>query len=109
MRTECRRRRASEIRIDDRFVIGVLWQDAAAPNLFENAAMVILGDFVFCAGNPCKELVKFKPESCRQDFIIRVSQNAKWADLIEKCYGDKAKKVTRYVIKKKRIYLMWRN
>lgn len=29
-----------------------------------------------------------------------VPQNAKWAHLIEKCYGDKAKKVTRYAIKK---------
>ena len=29
-----------------------------------------------------------------------IPQNAKWADLIEKCYGNKAKKVTRYAIKK---------
>lgn len=29
-----------------------------------------------------------------------VPQNANWAELIEKCYGDKAKKVTRYAIKK---------
>ena len=35
-----------------------------------------------------------------QDFIIMVPQNAGWAELIEKCYGDKAKKVTRYAIKK---------
>ena len=29
-----------------------------------------------------------------------VPQNASWAELLEKCYGDKAKKVTRYAIKK---------
>lgn len=35
-----------------------------------------------------------------QDFIIMVPQNAGWAELIENCYGGKAKKVTRYAIKK---------
>lgn len=69
-------------------------------NLSEDAAMAILGDFAFFSGNPDEELIRFKPESCKQDFIIMVPQNAKWADLIEKCYGDKAKKVTRYAIKK---------
>lgn len=69
-------------------------------NLSENAAMAILGDFAFFSGNPDEELIRFKPESCKQDFIIMVPQNAKWAHLIEKCYGDKAKKVTRYAIKK---------
>lgn len=69
-------------------------------NLSEDAAMAILGDFAFFAGSPSEELVRFKPESCRQDFIIMVPQNARWADLIEKCYGDRAKKVTRYAFKK---------
>lgn len=66
----------------------------------EDAAMAILGDFAFYAGKPNKELVNFKPESFKQDFIIMVPQNNEWAELIEKCYGDKAKKVTRYAIKK---------
>lgn len=69
-------------------------------NVSEDAAMAILGDFAFYAGNPSEELVKYKPESCKQDFIIMVPQNVSWAELIEKCYGDKAKKVTRYAIKK---------
>lgn len=69
-------------------------------NVSKDAAMAILGDFAFYAGNPSEELVKYKPESCKQDFIIMVPQNANWAELIEKCYGDKAKKVTRYAIKK---------
>lgn len=41
-------------------------------NLSEEAAMAILGDFAFYAGTPSEELVKFKPESCKQDFIIMV-------------------------------------
>ncbi|MGN0401537.1 MAG: GNAT family N-acetyltransferase [Acetatifactor sp.] len=69
-------------------------------NLSEDAAMAILGDFAFYTGNPCEELIRFKPESFKQDFIIMVPQNREWAELIEKCYGDKAKKVTRYAIKK---------
>lgn len=69
-------------------------------NVSKDAAMAILGDFAFYAGNPSEELVKYKPESCKQDFIIMTPQNANWAELIEKCYGDKAKKVTRYAIKK---------
>lgn len=69
-------------------------------NLSEDAAMAMLGDFAFFSGNPDERLIQFKPESCKQDFIIMVPQNVKWADLIEKCYGDKAKKVKRYAIKK---------
>ena len=69
-------------------------------NLSEDAAMAILGDFAFYAGNPSEELVQYKPECCKQNFIIMVPQNAGWAELIEKCYEKKAKKVTRYEIKK---------
>lgn len=69
-------------------------------NAEEDAAMAILADFAFYAGKPSEELVRLKPESCRQDFIIMVPQNDEWAKLIEMCYGEKAKKVTRYVIKK---------
>lgn len=69
-------------------------------NSAEDAAMAILGDFAFYAGNPSEELVRFKPESCRQSFMIMVPENEEWAELIEKCYGDKAGKVTRYAIKK---------
>ncbi len=47
-------------------------------NLYEDAAMAILGDFAFYAGNPSEGLVKYKPESCKQDFIIMAPQNANW-------------------------------
>lgn len=64
------------------------------------SAMAILGDFAFFAGEPKEELVFYKPEWCEQDFIIMVGQSDGWAELIEKCYGEKAKKVTRYALKK---------
>ncbi len=69
-------------------------------NSSEDAAMAFLGDFAFYAGNPSEELIRFKPKSCNQDFIIMVPQNDEWAKLIEMCYGDKARKVIRYAIKK---------
>ena len=69
-------------------------------NAQQDAAVAILGDFAFYAGIPDEELIRFKPETCKQNFIIMVPQNEEWAQLIETCYGEKAKKVTRYAIKK---------
>ncbi|MGN0929206.1 MAG: GNAT family N-acetyltransferase [Alphaproteobacteria bacterium] len=68
----------------------------------EDAGMAILGDFIFYAGNPSEDLVKYKPESCKQNHVIMVPQNTEWAELIEKVYGDKAKKFIRYAIKKEK-------
>ncbi len=64
------------------------------------SAMALLGDFAFFAGEPEQELVLHKPTWCTQDFLIMVPQNAAWGALIEQCYGKKAKKVSRYAIKK---------
>ena len=50
----------------------------------EDAAMAILGDFAFYAGNPSEELIQFKPEKCKQDFIIMIPHNEEWGRLIEK-------------------------
>ena len=65
-----------------------------------NAAKVILGDFCFIAGEPCEELVAYKPESFKNNFIIMVPQNEEWATLIEKYYKESAKRTSRYAIKK---------
>jgi GNAT superfamily N-acetyltransferase len=64
------------------------------------SAMAILGDFVFFAGEPCMDLILYKPDWCTKDFMILVPQNASWAELIETCYGDRAKKTSRYAIRK---------
>lgn len=64
------------------------------------SAMAILGDFCFFAGKPSRELIAYKPEWCGQGFIIAVPQNEQWADLLKDCYGNRAKRVVRYAIKK---------
>lgn len=71
-------------------------------NSLENpeSVMAILGDFCYFAGKPNAELVSFKPQWCTQDFMIMVPQNAAWAELIESCMGERAKKTKRYAIKK---------
>lgn len=60
------------------------------------SAVAVLGDFCFLAGEPKEELTLFLPKN----FIIMVPQNHRWADVIEKCHGKQAKKVTRYAMKK---------
>ncbi|WP_310602900.1 GNAT family N-acetyltransferase [Anaerosporobacter sp.] len=64
------------------------------------SAMAILADFCFFAGKPNDELVMYKPESCSNDFIIMVPRDDEWAKRIASNYGEKAKEVTRYAIKK---------
>lgn len=54
--------------------------------------MAILGDFTFFAGVPDKELIMYRPDWSKQDFMIMVPQNDAWAEMIEHCLGDKAKK-----------------
>ncbi|MDE6697920.1 MAG: GNAT family N-acetyltransferase [Lachnospiraceae bacterium] len=64
------------------------------------AAMAILGDFIFFAGNPSIELVSYKPNWCIQDFMIMIPQNDDWKNTITQFYGNKAKIVSRYAVKK---------
>lgn len=64
------------------------------------SAMAFLGDFIFFAGKPSKELVLFKPDCCQHDFVIMVPQNDKWGELMQNCYGEAARKIERYAIKK---------
>lgn len=64
------------------------------------SAMAILGDFIFYAGEPDKELVLYKPKQRKQDFAIMVPQNDGWRLLIEQNYGERAKAVSRYALKK---------
>ncbi|SFS05415.1 GNAT family N-acetyltransferase [Anaeromicropila populeti] len=64
------------------------------------SAMAVLGDFCFFAGSPEKDLVQYKPESYQKDIIIMIPQNDSWGKLIEETYGEKAKRVTRYAMKK---------
>ena len=80
-----------------RGTMGYLYADAQDE---PHSAMAILGDFVFFAGKPNRELAVYKPDWCTRDFIIAVPQGQGWADVIEDCWKEKAKKVVRYAMKK---------
>lgn len=80
-------------------VMGKLYADSSDN---PESVMAIIGDFCFFAGIPNRELVSFRPEWCRQDFIIMVAYTPDWYPLIEEVYGKKAKRVTRYATKKER-------
>ncbi len=64
------------------------------------AAMAVIGDFTFFAGEPNAELVSYKPDRCTQNFMIMVPPNEYWQHMITQVYGNKAKIVSRYAIKK---------
>ena len=64
------------------------------------AAMAVLGDFVFFAGEPDSELVSFRPDGRARKFRIIVPQNGQWQEAIIRVYKEKAKITTRYAIKK---------
>lgn len=63
-------------------------------------AMAILEDFCYLAGEPKEALAAFKPDWHDKDFIIMVPQNKAWGKMIEKVWGQKAKRVIRYALKK---------
>ena len=69
----------------------ILVADPVSPR----SAMAAVGCFAFYAGEPDRELVTAKPEG----FVIMTPQNKAWEACIEACF-PKAKKVSRYAIKK---------
>lgn len=79
---------------------GIMGKIYADDRTHPTAAMAVLGDFTFFAGKPNTEMVSFKPDRCTQNFMIMVPQNKAWQDMILAFYGDKAKLVSRYAIKK---------
>ncbi len=64
------------------------------------AAMTVLGDFTFFAGKPNVELVSYKPGLRTGDFMIMVPQDRRWENMITQIYGERARIVSRYAIKK---------
>lgn len=66
------------------------------------SAMALLGDFCFFAGKASRETVGFKPAECKNEFILMVPADETWAECIEDVYGERAKRVTRYAIKKEK-------
>lgn len=80
-------------------VMGDIYADnSEAPR----SAMALLGDFCFLAGAPDAELASYKPDTCTNDFMIMIPPNEAWEDVILSCYGEKARRVTRYAIRKEK-------
>ncbi len=64
------------------------------------AVMALLGDFCFLAGQPDRELIRFRPHGWQNRFLIMVPENEAWASLIEEQYRECAKRSVRYATKK---------
>ena len=76
-----------------RGTMGYLYADAQEE---PHSAMAILGDFVFFAGKPNRELAVYKPDWCTRDFIIAVPQGQGWADVIEDCWKSEESRTLCY-------------
>lgn len=63
---------------------------------------VVLGDFAFLAGKPDRDIIQGKLWEVEKEGRILVPESDGWNKMIEDCYGDRAKKVVRYAIKKER-------
>lgn len=79
---------------------GVMGEIYADEEEHPASAMAVLADFCFFAGKPIPELAVYILEIYRWDFLIMIPGDDDWAVLIERIYGERAKKVTRYAIKK---------
>lgn len=65
-----------------------------------SAAIALLGDFCFLAGEPDRELALSGWELGGRSFLIMVPRDSHLAETIEACYGQRARKSVRYAIKK---------
>lgn len=75
--------------------------EAYTCDAYENkAALLIVGDFCYFAGEACRELVQYPGAAQDPCFRILVPQNACWERLIEEVYPFRAAKRVRYAIKK---------
>lgn len=66
------------------------------------SAMAVLGDFCFLGGQPAAELLTDPSDGHRQKSKILIPQNEDWSALIEQVFSGRAKKVTRYALKKEK-------
>lgn len=64
------------------------------------SAQIVTGDFCFFAGVPDEELAGNIPVGFASEKIIMTPQAPGWGELLERMYGARCKKVTRYALKK---------
>ena len=77
--------------------MGTAWADS---DVNPGSAQIVIADFAIFAGEANEELVRNRPPVYGSDFVVMVPQNHVWAALIQDVYGNDAKAVTRYAIKK---------
>ena len=77
-------------------VMGKVYAPAGEPL---RAALAVLGDFTFLAGEPRADLAAFTPPECRRDYRLLLPQSEGWARCIQKVYGPRARRITRYATK----------
>lgn len=75
---------------------------AVADNESPTCAMIFVAGFAFLGGDAksssAKEIASFIPEGT--DWIIIVTENEEWAELVKECYAGKYEVWNRYAIKK---------
>ena len=81
--------------------MGKAWTD----NLIRpRVALIVIADFVFLAGDSTLDeaevLVRDIKVVQKRLPVLVIPQNKGWSLLIEKVYGEKAEKMTRYALKK---------
>lgn len=77
--------------------MGSAWADSETNPV---SAQIIVADFCFFAGVPNRELVLNKPTDYYSNFVIMVGRTPDWGKIIEEAYLERARKITRYAIKK---------
>lgn len=81
--------------------MGAAWADDLVK---PRAAFITIGDFVFLAGDStldeAEDLVRAIKGVEKNVSLLVIPQNKAWGTLIEKVYGEKAEKITRFAIKK---------
>lgn len=78
-------------------VMGKVYAPAGEPL---RAALAVLGDFTFLAGEPRADLAAFAPPECRRGYRLLLPQSEGWARCIQEVYGPRARRITRYATKK---------
>ena len=89
---------------------GVMGEVYADDPVKPRAAMAILDDFAFFAGITDADLVLWRPETHKKNFILMVPQTPAWGNLIREMYGERCILLPRYAIRKEpevfdRVYL----
>ena len=77
--------------------MGSVWVDSLE---HITSAQLVIADFCFFGGVVSKELVLHHPVTYDSEFVIMVPTNKEWEACIEQCYEERARKVTRYAMKK---------